>query len=142
MDFPNDELGIPNPIVTCAGCENDLNTLNPHLTVAVKPVRKVLVANELPSDDPNEVGDGEIFLGKKSGRGVQLAFCNFECGRKWFSARKELKAKLEFHAEDEIYEPADNRSPEELVEAGELPKEILALHEAMAAEATTQKGDE
>jgi len=126
------EVEIPNPVVTCDGCEKDLNTLNPYLKVTVKAQREVLISNEVSSDDPNEVGFAEIYLGTKSGRGVLKKFHNFDCARKWFDARKGLEAKLEFHHEDEIYVPEDNRTPEELVEAGELPKEILSLHKALA----------
>ena len=137
------ELEIPNPVVSCDGCEKDLNTLNPYLKVTVKAQREVLISNEVPSDDPNEVGTGEIYLGTKSGRGVLKKFHDFDCAVKWFSARKGLKAKLEYHHEDEIYVPEDNRSPEELVEAGELPKEMLTLHKALArAEEKNQGGSE
>lgn len=129
---------IPNPTVACDGCGDDLNTLNPHLKVAVKAQREVLVANELPSDDPNEVGYAEIYLGTKAGRGVIKRFHDFDCALEWFGKRKGKKAKLEYHHEDEVYVPEDNRSPEELVKAGLLPKEILALHKAQA---TADEGD-
>jgi hypothetical protein len=134
------EVEIPNPVVPCDGCEKDLNTLNPYLKVTVKAQREVLISNEVASDDPNEVGNAEIYLGTKSGRGVLKKFHDFDCAGKWFGARKGLKAKLEFHHEDEVYVPEDNRSPEELVEAGELPKEILALHKATAAAEDKAKG--
>ena len=126
------EVEIPNPVVACDGCEKDLNTLNPYLQVGVKAQRQVLVSNELPSDDLNEVGSAEIYLGTKSGRGVLKKFHDFDCALKWFGDRKGLKAKLEVHHEDEVYVPEDNRSPEELVKDGELPKEMLALHKALA----------
>jgi hypothetical protein len=131
---------IPNPVVACDGCEKDLNTLNPYLMVTVKAQREVLVSNEVSSDDPNEVGNAEIFLGTKSGRGVLKKFHDFDCARKWFDARKGLAAKLEYHHEDEVYVPEDNRSPEELVEDGELPKEFLTLQKALATAEDKAKG--
>jgi hypothetical protein len=120
---------IPETIVACDGCGDELNVLAPYLKVMLKPERAVLVSEELPSDDPeNQPGDLRLNLGTRSGRGVMLRLHDFQCLIKWADERKGLSPKIEFHREDEIYVPADNRSPEELVKAGDLPKEMLAVY--------------
>jgi hypothetical protein len=123
---------IPATVVKCAGCDEDLNVLNPYLQVQVKAQREILVAEDVPaSGDPNVVPEPNLYLGVKSGRGVILRLHDFDCLGRWQKARKGLPAKLEFHKEEgDPYVPEDNRTPEELVAAGELPKEFLAYHEA------------
>lgn len=120
-------------------CEDDFNLLSPFLFVTVKAKRNVLlIQTEEPGEDPNEVPEDEVLLGTKSGRGVMLRFHNFDCFRAWVTKREGLSAKLEYHREDDIYVPEDNRSPEELVEDGEM-------HPALAtalAEIAEPEGDE
>ena len=118
---------LPETAIACDGCEEDLNILAPYLFVTVKAQREALIMSESESADPNEVPSSEVLLGTKSGRGVMLRFHRFDCLAAWVAERKGLKAKIEFHSEDEIYVPADNRSPEELVEDGDAPQELLAL---------------
>jgi hypothetical protein len=104
-----------------------LNILSPYLFVTVKAQREALVMSESESADPNEVPTAEVLLGTKSGRGVMLRLHAFDCLAAWVAERKGLEAKIEYHSEEEIYEPADNRSPEELVEDGDATPELLAL---------------
>jgi hypothetical protein len=126
---------LPNTVVDCDGCEKELNLLHPHLVMPLKAVRKVLVVEEETTEDPNEIGEAVIYLGDKSGRGVILRMHGFDCMAEYAKARKGKMAKLEVHVEDEIYEPEDNRSPEELVKDGDLPKAMLAVHTAAAKDA-------
>lgn len=105
---------IPVTVIKCAGCEQDLNILMPYLAVGVKAKREVLISEEVPSEDPNEVPDNTVYLGTKSGRGVIRNFHNFDCLGLWVGEREGLEAKLEFHSEDEIYVPEDNPDDDEL----------------------------
>ena len=105
---------MPVTVVKCAGCEKDLNVLVPYLSVIVRPKRDVIVSEEVTSADPNEVAEGNIYLGTKSGRAVLRSFHNFACLATWVDKRKTLKAKLEFHHEDKIYVPEDNPDDEEI----------------------------
>ena len=128
---------IPETVEGCDSpdCEEELNLLANYLTVTVKPKRSVLVQRVEPSADPNVVPEDEVFLGTKSGRGVMLKFHNFDCFADWVAVRKGLEPVLEFHAEDEIYEPEDNRSPEQLVADGEMhPALATALSEMSESE--------
>jgi hypothetical protein len=120
---------LPETVIECDGCEEDLNILAPYLFVTVKAQREALIMDESASADPNEVPTAEVLLGTKSGRGVMLRFHRFDCLAAWVAERKGLEAKIEYHSEDEIYEPADNRSPEELVKDGDMHP---ALAEAIA----------
>jgi hypothetical protein len=99
---------MPVTVIKCAGCESDLNVLMPYLAVSVKAKREVLISEEIPSEDPNEVADNALYLGTKSGRGVIRNFHNFDCLGLWVEEREGLDAKLEYHSEDEIYVPEDN----------------------------------
>ncbi len=105
---------MPVTVVKCAGCGEDLNILNPYLAVQVRAKRDVIVSDEVVSADPNEVADNRVYLGTKSGRGVLRNFHDFSCLAKWVDKRKHLKAKLEYHREDEIYVPEDNPTEKEL----------------------------
>lgn len=127
---------LPVTVVECdGGCDKELNLLNPYLTVTVKPKREVLLLDELPADDPNFVSEDVIRLGTKSGRGVILRFHDFECALTWFENREGKPARLEFHHEDDIYVPDDNREPEELVADGDMhPAHAAALAEMSAPE--------
>lgn len=107
---------IPNTVVECDGCGEELNLLAKHLVVMVKPQRAVLVMEDVASADPDEAPDSNIFLGSKKGRGVRKLFHDFECAHTWFNERFEWKPKIELHKEDEIFVPEDNRSPEEIAE--------------------------
>lgn len=122
---------IPNPIVTCAGCGEELSLLQPHLKLLIKAEMQVLVSTERPGEE-GEFTTFDYSLGTKSGRGRIFQVHDFGCLAQYAQERAELSVKLEVHAEDEIYEPEDNRSPEELVEAGELPSEILHYQDALA----------
>lgn len=117
---------IPQTVVPCAGCEKDLNLLNPHLTMKLAAKRDVLIAED-KSTDLNSEDETKVYLGSKVGRGVVKPFHDFDCLGKWVGQRKGLKAKIELHHEDEIYEPADNRTPEELYEDGEISEAVFAL---------------
>ena len=110
---------IPNTQVECAGCDEALNVLAPHLHMKLRAQREVLVVEEIASEDPNEVGDPDIYLGSKNGRGVVKLFHDFDCMTSWVKEREGLKAKLEFHHEDEIYVPEDNPDDEELARRAE-----------------------
>jgi hypothetical protein len=126
-------IEIPETVEICDGCGDEINLLNPYLKSKVNAERQVLISEDTPStgENLNDVPDPKLYMGAKVGRGVVLLFHDFNCFDKWVNARKGLKAKLEFHAEEgEPYVPEDNRTPEELVKAGELPKEILALQKA------------
>lgn len=125
---------IPDTAVECDGCGETLSLLVPYLAVQVKAQRNVLLSTETQSEDPNEVGDVVISLGTKSGKGAIKRFHNFDCMESYASDRSGQEAKLEFHEEDEIYVPEDNRTPEELVEAGELDPAFLSLHKALNEE--------
>jgi hypothetical protein len=105
---------MPVTVIKCAGCGSDLNVLMPYLAVAVKAKREVLISEEVPSADPNEVADNTVYLATKSGRGVIRQFHNFDCLLLWVEEREGLDAKLEFHIEDEIYVPEDNPDDDEL----------------------------
>jgi hypothetical protein len=108
---------IPVTVIECDGCGKDLNLLMPYLAVQVRAKREVLISEEIPSADPNEVADNVVYLGTKSGRGVLRSFHNFDCLGLWVGEREGLPAKLEFHAEEgENYVPEDNPTEEELAE--------------------------
>lgn len=113
-------IEIPNTQVECAGCDDALNVLGPHLHMKLRAQRDVLVVEEIASEDPNEVGDPDIYLGSKVGRGVVRLFHDFDCVAAWVKEREGLPAKLEFHAEDgDPYVPADNPDDEELARRAE-----------------------
>ena len=120
-------MEIPDTVVSCDGCEKELNLLGKFLVVQVKPQRQVLVMEDVESADPDEIPEPNIYLGSKKGRGVILRFHDFDCAGMWFSERSGLQPKLEAHKEDEIYVPEDNRSPEELVLDGEMSAAHAAL---------------
>lgn len=105
---------MPVTVVKCSGCEKDLNLLMPYLAVQVRAKREVLISSEVPSGDPNEVSENTLYLGTKSGRGVQLQLHDFECFAEWVTKREGLQPKLEFHSEDEVYVPEDNPDEEEI----------------------------
>lgn len=126
---------IPETVVECGGCGDDLNLLRTHLAVQIKAERHALVAP--PPRDPFAEDDKDnppIALGTQSGRGRIVHFHNFNCISKYGTDRKDNPIKIEPHKETDIYEPKDNRSPEELVKAGELPEAMLLLHKALAEE--------
>jgi hypothetical protein len=130
---------IPQTIVECDSpeCEEELNVLSTHLTVVVKPKREVLIVEDIPTDDPEEVPESRVYLGTCSGRAPAkgiLRFHNFKCAMQWFQAREDLKPRLQLHKEDDIYVPEDNRTPEELVEAGEMSEATLAAIDREPAE--------
>jgi len=127
----NNLPNIPNPIVECAGCSEDLSLLVPHLKVMVKAEQQVLLTSDAPTTGEGEIAAQQITLGTRSGRGRIMQFHDFDCLGQYAEDRAGAKAKLEAHAEDEIYEPEDNRSPEELVEAGELPGAYLDYQSAL-----------
>ena len=124
---------FPNPVVKCAGCGDDLSLLVPHLKISVKAEVNTLAVRQLPAED-GEIGGEEYSLGSKSGRGRIFQVHNFDCLEQYATDRAGQEPKLEAHSEDEIYVPEDNRSPEELVEAGELPGAALELQKALAGE--------
>lgn len=120
---------LPETVVECGGCDEELNVLVPHLYVMVKAQRMVLLANTGDPFNVPENDDGPVVnLGTQSGRGRIVRFHNFACISKYANHpdRKGAAARIEPHEEDEIYVPADNRSPEELVEAGEMSPNVLA----------------
>lgn len=128
------ELGpdIPNPITTCDGCGEKLSTLQPYLKIPIKASQDVILSRDGVSDEPHMIGENEFYLGTRNGRGRILTIHDFGCLGEYAEKRIGQTVKLEAHHEDEIYVPKDNREPEELVEEGELPPEILALHSALA----------
>lgn len=122
---------IPNTVVTCDGCGEDLNLLNKHISMGLRVKREVLsLSVPQQTGEIDDIPAQEVTLASLSGRGVLRTFHDFKCLDKWVNPRKGYELKLEPHYEDEIFVPEDNRSPEELVEAGELPSEILALSKA------------
>ena len=123
---------VPNPIVEDAGTGEEISLLQPHLKVTIKAEMAVLLSTPVAPGEEGEITGNEITLGTKSGRGRIAYFKDFDSLAQYAQDRAGQEAKLEVHAEDEIYEPEDNRSPEELVEAGELPSEILAYQTALA----------
>ena len=99
----------------------------------IKAERQVLVTHEQATNEFEERDEGEypdVSLGTKAGRGRMVKFHDFKCIRKYGSKREANTVKLMPHEEDEIYVPADNRSPEELVKAGEMDKSMLAVFAA------------
>lgn len=126
---------IPNTVIDCDGCTDSLNVLGDHLKLTLKPQRQVLMTEDVVDDeDENAVPEQRLFLGRKSGRGVIRFFHNFDCANAYMKKFEGKEAKLEYHSEEEIYVPADNRSPEELVEAGELPASMLDVHTELVEE--------
>jgi hypothetical protein len=122
---------VPNPIVMDAGTGEEISLLQPHLKVQIKAEMAVLLSTPVEPSEEGEITGNEITLGSKSGRGRIMYFKNFDSLVDYANERAGKEPKLEVHSEEEIYEPADNRSPEELVEAGELPSEILQFQAAM-----------
>jgi hypothetical protein len=123
--------GLPETLVTCGGCDKELNVLKPHLCVQIKAQRSVLLIDHMVGDDAAEDDEAPgVSLGTRSGRGRIALFHDFSCIEKYGKKRKELSAKIEHHHEEEVYVPDDNRSTEELVEAGELPEAMLAVFAA------------
>lgn len=129
---------IPETTVACGGCGEDVNLLAPHLSVQIKAERRVLVSQEAPATEGQDglnVPEANIYLGTKSGRGRIVQFHDFDCLADYAGERSGQTAKIEYHAEEgDPFVPDDNRTPEELVEAGELPEAALAFHKAMANE--------
>lgn len=107
-------IEIPDTQVECSGCDKPLNLLAPHLRMVLHAKREVLLSEEVASEDPNEVGDPNIYLGTKTGRGVVRLFHDFDCMAAWVKERQGLPAKLEFHREDEIFVPDDNPDEDEI----------------------------
>lgn len=126
---------LPLTVIECDGCGEDLNVMAEHLSVQVKAIQQVLVTEAVPPPGELAIPEQSVYLGTRSGRGVIRRFHDFKCLHAWVDKRKTLKAKMEPHVEDEIYEPEDNRSPEQLVKDGVLPKEALALSAALNKEA-------
>lgn len=118
---------IPNPVTECDGCGKEMNLLAPFLVVTVKPQHQALLVEDVPAENEGEISKQNITLGTRKGRGVAWKFHNFDCAIKKISTYKGKEPKLEVHAEKEIYVPEDNRSPEELVKAGEITKEQYAV---------------
>lgn len=134
-------MEIPETTVECDGCGDELNLLAPHLAVQVKARRLRLVTEGVQmTGDLNEIPDPEMYLGTISGRGRQILVHGAPCLAKYAESRPWTDAKLEVHKEDEIYVPEDNRSPEELVEAGELPRAMLTVYKQLAKD--SPGGDE
>jgi hypothetical protein len=127
---------MPVTVVACDGCEKELNVLTPYLSVLVRPKRDVIVSEEVASSDPNEVSDNVVYLGSKTGRAVLLSFHDFNCLDKWVNPRKGLPAKLEHHAEKEIYVPEDNPDDAEIAK-----RAADAEKAAAAAEKATKAGE-
>lgn len=126
---------VPETVIECDGCGNSLNLLAPYLSVGLKPQHNVLLMSDEPNeDDPDGVPVQKISLGARKGRGFLGRFHDFSCLHKWVGKRKELKPKLEYHKEDEIYEPEDNRSPAELVESGEMRAAVARAIDTKPAE--------
>jgi hypothetical protein len=96
------------------------------------------MVEDIPSDNPDEVSEQRLFLGRRSGRGVIRFFHGFDCAIAYLGKFEGKSAKLEVHREDEIYVPADNRSPEELIEDGEWSESQAAAYEAAKA---AEEGD-
>lgn len=119
---------MPVTVVTCDGCEKELNVLANHLAVQVTPKRDVLVSDEVSSADPNEVSENVVYLGTKRGAADLLRVHDFACLDKWVNSRKGNDVKLSFHSEDEIYVPEDN--PDD----AELAKRARAAERAAASE--------
>jgi Rad3-related DNA helicase len=107
-------MEIPNTQATCDGCGKDLNLLAPHLNMVLRAKREVLISEEVASEDPNEVGDANIYLGTKSGAGTICVFHDYDCMSEWVEGYAGEPAKLELHAEDAIYVPEDNPDDEEI----------------------------
>jgi hypothetical protein len=138
----DENSGLPNTIVQCDGCEKPLNVLKPFLSVVVKAQRQVLVTTVAQAEGDNfeevenpEAEAPDVYLGTRSGRGRILSLHDFSCLNRYArdDKRKDAPAKImQHHEPGEIYVPADNRSPEELVEAGDLPEAMLAVYAEQA----------
>lgn len=106
---------MPVTVVTCDGCEKDLNVLSNHLAVQVTPKRDVLVSDEVASADPNEVSENVVYLGTKRGSAALLRFHDYACLDKWVNPKKGEEVKLEFHSEPgDPYVPDDNPDDDEI----------------------------
>ncbi len=99
---------IPQTTAVCDGTGEEFNMLNPHLEVSLRPVRQRLVSEEASEGDENydkdslEMGEPNVYLGTKAGRGVNLKFKDFDAAISWFRKRKGLEAKLQLHREDVV----------------------------------------
>ena len=124
---------LPETVTECGGCDEELNLLSPHLSVQIKAERNVLVADAGSPFDATQ-DTPAVSLGTQSGRGRLVNFHNFDCVRAYGEARKDKAVSLEPHVEDEVYVPADNREPEELVKDGEMQAEMLAVFAAREEE--------
>jgi hypothetical protein len=113
------EVKIPTTVAECAGTGEEINLLEPHLHVTLRPKREILIATDMQSDDLDSMGTPEIYLGTKAGRGVDLLFKDFDALGAWVSERAGLQPKLEPYAEEEIYVPEDNPDDEELARRAE-----------------------
>lgn len=114
---------IPNTVVECDGCGEEMNLLAPYLSVTLKPQHNVLLMEDVPTKNPDEIPGQSFTLGSRKGRGVMWVFHDFNCALEKLSDYKDKVPVLEVHKEDEIYVPEDNRSPEELLESGEMTQE-------------------
>jgi hypothetical protein len=132
--MPNE---IPATTMPCDGCGEELNLLSSHLSMILKAQRSVLVTDTVESDDLDEVPESIYYLGTKAGRGVIKKFHDFACLDLWVEPRKELKAKLEVHREEEIYVPEDNPTEEEIAQR----EAEAAKVEANAAKAAAKGGE-
>lgn len=125
---------LPETVVDCDGCGKEMNLLSPHLNMQLKPKQGALLLSETAAEE-GEIPLQVVSLGTRSGRGVLKRFHNFDCMGEWVSEREGLEPKLEYNVGDgEAYVPEDNRSPEELVEAGEMSDEMLAVIDTTPAE--------
>lgn len=125
---------IPNPVTECDGCGKEMNLLAPFLSVSVKPQHQVLLAEDIPPETKDGIPTQSFTLGSRKGRGVIWKFHSFDCALEKLKSYAGKLPKLEVHREDEIYVPEDNRSPEELVKAGEMTKELFAVIDREPAE--------
>lgn len=120
---------------TCDGCDKEMQLLQPHVSMMLKIERSIPQINQTSSvsDDGEQLSNVEISFATQSGRGVMRKFHDFKCLEEWVQERTDYEPKIQIHYEDgDPYVPEDNRSPEELVEAGELPPEVLDFNKATA----------
>jgi hypothetical protein len=121
------EVELPTVEATsepCAGCGKKLDFLEPHLKIAVKPERGVIVEQSvsdylatvegvekteediLAAVDVDEEEEQVHYLGWRSGAGDQVRVHNGDCAQEFFSKKyKAEKPKIKlFRPEEDHYE--------------------------------------
>lgn len=88
---------------TCSGCEKEINLLETHLSVVVKPQRKAFVmpvVEQRKATTAHEDDSEPVTLGVRSGVGEQLFFHDNGCVVEYFRQKKDDAVKLTYNRDN------------------------------------------